>query len=326
MNYRNLGTTDVKVSEVSLGCWTMGGLNWVNGNANGWANVDEDEITAAIKKAVDAGVNHFDNADVYGNGRAERMLARVLDRLGLKSTDFVIATKIGHFPGTAEHAYEPAHIRHQCEQSLINLKRDYIDLYYFHHGGFGENDRYLPDAAATMDALVEEGKVRIKGQSAYSAGDFQKTVPVVRPQVLQSWAHALDDQFVRPGSPVSKLMEEYGLTFVAFSPLAQGLLLDKFDPKNPPTFEAGDHRQNSGSFKTENLERLKPKLEKLKARFGATVEDLSAVAQRYILSQPRVACTIPGFRNERQVAANLAAADRTLSDADVQFIRETLQG
>jgi len=324
MNYRTLGTTDVKVSEVSLGCWTMGGLNWVNGNANGWANVDEDEITSAIRKAVDAGVNHFDNADVYGNGRAERMLARVLDRLGLKSTDYVIATKIGHFPGTAEHAYEPAHIRHQCEQSLINLKRDYIDIYYFHHGDFGRDNRYLADAAATLDKLVEEGKVRVKGQSAYSAGDFQKTVPVVRPQVLQSWAHALDDQFVRPGSPVSKLMEEYKLSFVAFSPLAQGLLLDKYDPSKPPSFEAGDHRQNSGSFKEENLSRLKPKMEKLKERFGATIEDLSAVAQRYILNQPHVACTIPGFRNERQVTANLAAADRTLSDDDIAFIRETL--
>lgn len=324
MNYRNLGNSDVKVSEVSLGCWTMGGLNWVNGNANGWANVDEDEITTAIKKAVDAGVNHFDNADVYGNGRAERMLARVLDRLGLKSTDYVIATKIGHFPGTAEHAYEPAHIRHQCEQSLINLKRDYIDLYYFHHGSFGPNDRYLQDAAATLDQLVDEGKVRIKGQSAYSAGDFQKTVPVVRPQVLQSWAHALDDQFVRPGSPVSDLMKEYNLSFVAFSPLAQGLLLDKYDPSKPPTFEPGDHRQHSGAFKEENLNKLKPKLEKLKARFGSTVEDLSAIAQRYILNQPNVACTIPGFRNERQVTANLAAADRTLTDEDIAFIRESL--
>ena len=98
MKYRTLGATDVKVSEISLGCWTMGGLNWVNGSPNGWANVDEDEITKAIKLAIDKGVNHFDNADVYGNGKAERMLARVLKRLGLKSTDFIIATKIGHFP------------------------------------------------------------------------------------------------------------------------------------------------------------------------------------------------------------------------------------
>ncbi|HTL74086.1 MAG TPA: aldo/keto reductase, partial [bacterium] len=107
MNYRKLGQTDIAVSEISLGCWTMGGLNWTDGKANGWANVNEEEIAAAVKRAVDAGVNHFDNADLYGNGRAERMLARVLRRLGLKSEDFIIATKVGHFRGTAEHAYDP---------------------------------------------------------------------------------------------------------------------------------------------------------------------------------------------------------------------------
>jgi len=324
MNYRQLGTSDVKVSEISFGCWTMGGLNWVNGNPNGWANVDEDEVTAGIKAALEAGVNHFDNADVYGNGRAERMLARVFDKLGVKSTDYVIATKLGHFPGTADHAYEPAHIRHQCEQSLINLKRDYLDVYYFHHGDFGPEDRLLPEAAATMDALVAEGKVRVKGQSAYSAEDFERVVPIVRPQVLQSWAHALDDQFVRPGSPVSQLMEKYEMTFVAFSPLAQARLLDKYNPDNPPEFEPGDHRRGSGAFGAEAIAALKPKLAKLKARFGGTTEDLASVALNYVLAQPRVACVIPGFRNERQARCNLAAEGRTLSPEDLRFIQETL--
>src|SRR3954465_10840183 len=159
MNRRPLGNSGITVSEISFGCWTMGGLNWVNGQPNGWASVDEEEITAGIKAALDAGVNHFDNADVYGNGRAEQMLRRVLQRLGVKSTDMIIATKIGWFPGTAEHAYQPAHIRHQCEQSLINLGREYIDIYYFHHGDFGPDKKYLPDAAVVMDKLVKEGKV-----------------------------------------------------------------------------------------------------------------------------------------------------------------------
>jgi aryl-alcohol dehydrogenase-like predicted oxidoreductase len=302
----------------------MGGLNWVNGSPNGWADVDEDEVTRAIKIAVDAGVNHFDNADVYGNGRAEQMLARVFDRLGLKSNDYLIATKVGHFPGTAANAYEPAHIRHQCEQSLINLKRDYIDLYYFHHGNFGKSDMYLEDAAATMDRLVEEGKVRIKGQSAYSADDFERVTPRVRPSVFQSWAHALDDQFVRPGSRVSRLMEETGITFVAFSPLAQARLLDKYDPSKPPTFEPGDHRQNSKAFSAEAIAELKPKLARLKERFGPSTEDLVAVALNYVLAQPHVSCVIPGFRNERQATANAGAAGRYLSDADVAFVREAL--
>src|SRR3954466_3164875 len=316
MKYRNLGKTDVKVSEVSLGCWTMGGLNFVDGTPNGWANVDEDEITRAIKLGVDRGVNHFDNADVYGNGRAERMLARVFDKLGLKSTDFVVATKIGHFPGTAEHAYEPAHIRHQCHQSLINLKREYIDLYYFHHGDFGPGDKYLKGAAQVMDELVKEGKVRIKGQSAYSAKDFEKTVPVVRPAVLQSWAHALDDQFIREGSPVANLMKQHGISFVAFSPLAQARLLDKFDPTKPPQFEPGDHRKDKTPFSAPEIAKLKPKLEKLKKRFGETTQDLVAVALNYVLAQPRVACVIPGFRNERQARCNLAGVGRVLSEDD----------
>lgn len=302
----------------------MGGLNWVNGIPNGWANVDEDEVARAVKLAVDAGVNHFDNADVYGNGRAEQMLARVLKRLGLKSEDFVIATKIGHFPGTAAHAYEPAHIRHQCEQSLLNLGRDYIDLYYFHHGDFGPEDRYLEEAAATLDALVAEGKVRLKGQSAYSEKDFEKTIPVVRPTVLQSWAHALDDQFIRPGSTVSRLLEEHQLSFVAFSPLAQARLLDKYDPANPPAFEPGDHRKDKEAFSGQALSELKEKLAKLKDRFGDTTEDLAGVALRYVLEQPRVACVIPGFRNGTQVQCNLAGKERALTDADLAFIRDTL--
>lgn len=318
MKTRKLGTSELEVSEISLGCWTMGGLNWVNGQPNGWANVNEDEITAAVKKAVDAGVNHFDNADVYGNGKAERMLARVLKKLGLKSTDFIIATKIGHFPGTAAHAYEPAHIRHQCEQSLINLQRDYVDIYYFHHGSFGE---HLEEAAATMDALVKEGKVRIKGQSAYSADDFERAVPVVKPQVLQSWAHALDTQFITPGSRVANLLEKHKMSFVAFSPLCQGVLLDKFDPENPPKFEDGDHRKGDKRFTPDYLRGMKPKLEKIKARFGSSTEDLAAVALNYVLSFPNLGCVIPGFRNERQVLCNLAAAGRALSKEDIEFIR-----
>ena len=284
--HRALGTSDVKVSEINLGCWTMGGLNWVNGTANGWANVNEDEITAAIKRAVDAGVNHFDNADVYGNGKAELMLARVLKRLGLKSTDFVIATKMGHFPGTAENAYLPLHIRHQCEHSLQNLGRDYIDLYYLHHGDFGPKSEWLQGAADTLNALVREGKIRLKGQSAYSEEHFARAVPVVKPMVLQSWANALARDFIKPGGVVPKLLAEHRMSYFAFSPLAQGLLLDKFDPAKPPEFEEGDHRKRSGRFTTDKLTALKPKLAQLKARFGSTTEDLAAVAQATCLINP----------------------------------------
>jgi aryl-alcohol dehydrogenase-like predicted oxidoreductase len=252
------------------------------------------------------------------------MLALCFDRLGVKSTGQIIATKIGHFPGTADHAYDPLHIRHQCEQSLKNLKRDYIDLYYLHHGSFGENDRYLHPAADVLQQLKKEGKIRHIGQSAYSENDFEKAVPVVKPVVLQSWAHAMDDRFIRPGSRVAKLMDQHSLSFVAFSPLAQGLLLDKFDPNKPPTFDEGDHRRGQKRFSTEELLKLKPKLAKLKSRFGDGTDALAGAALNYVLAMPRVCCVIPGFRNDRQARSNVSGAGKHLLADDVKYVQEAL--
>jgi len=317
MKYRKLGKSEIEVSEISLGCWTMGGLNWVNGMPNGWANVDEKEVAEAINYAIDQGVNHFDNADVYGNGRAERMLARIL---GDRTNNFIISTKVGWFPGTAAHAYEPAHIRHQCEQSLINLKRDYIDIYYFHHGHFGDNDEYLDDAIEVMYKLKEEGKVRIIGQSAYSNEDFQKLIPKVKPDVIQSFANAMETPFIEEGSSTRKLMEENKISFVTFRPLGQGLLLDKYHKDNPPKFEDGDHRKGLERFSAESLAQLEPKLTKLKEKFGPTVEDLARMALQYLLHYNVVGAVIPGFRNLHQVKVNLSAADKPLTDEEFDFI------
>lgn len=323
MQYRKLGNTGIEISTISLGCWTMGGLSWIEGRPNGWPNVNEKEISEAVDYAIDQGVNHFDNADVYGDGRAERMLAKVL---GKKNKNMIIATKVGWFTGTAAHAYEPAHIRHQCEQSLINLKRDYIDIYYLHNGNFGPNDEYLDGAIETMYRLQEEGKIRLIGQSAYSHQDFQKLIPKVKPAVLQSSANILNDQFLRPGSPTQQLMAEFNIPFIAFGPLAKGLLLQKFDKNNPPIFEEGDHRKASNRFTRENLERLDERLEQVKAAFGTTTDDLARVALQYVLHFKDAASVIPGFRNLKQVKINLSAQDKPLSEKEFELVKDIFKG
>src|SRR5262245_20847308 len=101
MRYRQLGRTDIKVSEIGFGCWTMGGPNGSSdtGAAVGWAEVNMEEVVAGIKAGIDAGVNHWDNADAYGNGRAERRLCAAFKKLGVKRDSQVIATKVGHFRG-----------------------------------------------------------------------------------------------------------------------------------------------------------------------------------------------------------------------------------
>jgi len=322
MKYRRLGESDISVSEISLGCWTMGGLNWTKGHSSGWANVDRDAIQTAIKTGIGEGINHFDNADVYGNGSAERLLASCLHNLGIKSESLIIASKVGHHKGTAAHAYESGHIRHQCEQSLKNLGRDYIDVYYLHHGDFGPDDCYLSEAAETMNKLREEGKIRLIGQSAYKASHFEKSVRIVKPTVLQGWAHAMDTRFIESTGIVGQLLSKNRLSFVAFSPLNQGLLLDKYDPANPPQFDAGDHRSKSPKFSREFLEKLSPKLNQLKERFGASTPQLAGTVLRFVLNHPRVACVIPGFRNETQVACNLRVKDHRLNNEDMAFIRE----
>jgi aryl-alcohol dehydrogenase-like predicted oxidoreductase len=344
MRYRTLGKTSIRVSEVGFGCWTMGGPNWSSdsGKAIGWAGVTEEEILAGIKAGLDAGVNHWDNADVYGNGRAERLLGSCLRRLGVGKGPAregqVIATKVGHFRGTGAHAYEPAQIRHQCETSLRNLGVEHIDLYYFHHGTFtgqdfsGREHDYLQEAAATMHALVKEGKVRAVGQSAYSDDDFERVVPVVKPDVLQNKANLRYDPFIRPGSRCQALMDRYGCSYVAFGPLDQGILLDKFDPANPPKFDEGDYRANRKDFAAGTLAGVREKLAKVRARFcpGAQGEEavaaLASVACRWVLAHPHVCSTIPGFRNARQAAANVrAGADEPLAEGDVRWLRELFQ-
>ena len=318
MKYRKIGKSNIEISEISLGCWTMGGLNWVNGEPNGWANVDETEVAHAINYAIDHGVNHFDNADVYGNGRAERMLARIL---GNRTHNFIIATKIGWFPGTAAHAFEAAHIRHQCEQSLINLKRDYIDLYYFHHGHFGDHYEYLDDAVEVMNRLKDEGKVKLIGQSAYSHEDFQKLIPKVKPDVLQSYANAMERIFIDEGSPTRKLMEENQISFIAFRPIGQGLLLGKYNKDNPPAFEDGDHRKGLSRFSRESLEKLEPRLNRIKQKFGSSEEKLARVAMQFLLHYKFMGAVIPGFRNLRQVQVNLSAMDKPLTDDEFGFVK-----
>lgn len=339
MRYRTLGTTGIKVSEVSFGCWTMGGPNFspANGQPIGWAQINEDDILAGIKAGLDAGVNHWDNADVYGNGRAERLLAKCLDTLGVKRDTQVIATKVGHHKGTAVNAYDPRHIRNQCEQSLRNLRAAHIDLYYFHHGTYtgedynGRAHDYLHEAADTMHALVKEGKVRAVGQSAYSEDDYARAIPVLRPHVCQSKANLRYDDLIRPGSRLQALMKQHGCTFVAFGPLDQGILLDKFDPAKPPTWEEGDYRASRKDFAPATLTGVRQKLAQVVARFGgsptmdaaARTALLSSVVQRWVLAHDHVCCVIPGFRNAAQARCNIGAGtDAPLSAADVVWLRE----
>jgi len=318
MEYRTIANTDVKVSAVSLGCWTLGGLEYNQGRMIGWHPVDEQEAVDAIQYAVDQGVNHFDNADVYGSGRAERMLGRALEGV---SKDVLVSSKVGFFLGTAAHAYEPHHIRAQCEQSLINLRRDAIDIYYLHNTNFGENGRYLDGAAEILHRLKEEGKVRLVGLSG-GPSNLVKYVPRVKPDVLQTRATMMDRKALDPGTAFRKMCEKRRLQVVCFSPFEQGLLLAKYSSENPPKFERGDVRRGKARFSRKGLAEIEPKIEKLKERFGSRNEDLAAACLGFLLAHEHVLSPIPGFRNLAQVRSNLDAGGRPMDEDGVKFVRD----
>lgn len=320
MNYRKLGNSGINVSEWSLGCSGIGGLNQLYGSNWGWPEVPDADVEAALARALDLGVNHFDTADLYGCGESERRLARTLVKLGRRPDEFVISSKVGWLRGSAEHAYDPWHIKRQCEQSLRNLQREAIDLYYLHHGNFGPDDRWLEGAAQALDELQAEGKIRLKGQSAYSAADFAKSAPVVRPAVFQSRASLLDVDFVAPDSPTSALMAREGITFIAFSPLAAGLLTDAYDPDNPPEFPPGESRRSNKRFQAEYLRRLKPKLEAMKAHFYVDAAGLPAIALRYVLDQPHVSAVLNGFQRASDIESSAGVLDRHLTARELNWL------
>lgn len=127
----------------------------------GWGPVDDCVALTGLERAHQLGVSLFDTADVYGHGRSERLLGRLVEQVPRDSV--VLSSKVGYFVGTASHGYHPRHMRHQLEQTLENLRTDYVDIYFFHHAEFGPGDIHLESAIEAMQRFRAEGLIRTVG-------------------------------------------------------------------------------------------------------------------------------------------------------------------
>jgi len=321
MEYRRLGKTGLKVSEVSLGCWTIGGLNFVRDISAGWQGADDEQSLAGLRRGFELGVNHFDTADIYGNGHSERLLGAFLDDVPRDSV--IVGTKVGWLEGSAPHRLHPLKIRQQFETSLYNLGTDHVDIYYFHNCDFGPDDLYLDEAAELMHRFRDEGKVRFIGQSGYAFDDFVRVCPTVEPDVLQFKHNALFHDWDDPESDLFGWADAHDLGMVVFGPLAQGALLGKYSSEDPPVFESGDNRLRNDWLTPEGLVKLDDALVALKERFGRSTGDLVRMALQNSLHKSERAVVIPGFRNAAQVEMNVSASGSPLSDDDVAFIKKT---
>ncbi len=324
--HRILGKSGLKVTEVGLGCWAIGGPSWDDhGNQVGWSGSNDEDSIAGLHKAYELGINHWDTADVYGKGHSERLIGKVFSD-GVKREDIILATKVGWFKGTADHPYDPLLVKHQFEQSLQNLRTDYVDIYYFHTPFFGDENKYLESAAAVIHKLREEGKIRFIGQSAYSMDQFINVCPVTKPEILQLPYNALKNPFDTPDNDIFSWAEGNDLGVVMFGTYAMGLLLGKYDPKNPPKFDEGDIRSERENFAPDFINNLEPALQQLRDKFGSDPQTLAWVANQYALHKSKNAVAIPGFKNAEQIESNYKTMNRPLTDEEIDFVTEVFQG
>ncbi|WP_437566414.1 aldo/keto reductase [Sorangium sp. So ce542] len=299
MEYRPLGRTGLRVSSVSFGAWAIGGT---------WGDVDDKESLAALHRAVDRGVNLFDTADVYGDGRSERLLARLRRE---RSEEIVIATKAGRrlSPHTVD-SYTEGNLTAFIERSLKNLETDALDLVQLHCPP--TDVYYRPEVFDVLDRLVKAGKVRFYGVSVERVEEALKAIDYPGVQSVQIIYNVLRQRPAELFFPEAKRRQ---VGILARLPLSSGLLTGKMSAAT--TFSADDHRnfnrEGAAFDKGETFSGVDFKLglevvEELRPLVPAGVS-MAAWTMRWILMQDAVTCVIPGAKRPDQVDQNASAAD-----------------
>ncbi|MEI7025211.1 aldo/keto reductase [Paenibacillus sp. y28] len=297
MKYRALGTTGMNVSEISFGTWAIGGS---------WGQVNDEESLAGLARAIEAGVNFFDTADVYGSGHSEELLARATKGC---EDDIHIATKFCrqgdiHDPAT----YSEAAVRAYCEASLKRLKRERIDLYQIHCPPLAILE--AGHVFEVLDKLQAEGKIRSYGVSVETVEEGLVCLRNPNVKALQVIFNLLRQ---KPLDELLPAAHAQGAGILVRLPLASGLLTGKF--KETDTFAASDHRnynRNGDSFNVGETFGGLPfekgvQLSRELAWIAEGRGSMARAALRWILDQEQITCVIPGFKNTAQIEDNLSA-------------------
>ena len=324
-------TPEMDVFPLALGCWAIGGPTVNAGSPIGWGPIDEDRALEGLRYAVQHGVNFFDTADVFGHGRSERLLGRLLDEV--KRESLFIASKVGWIRGSAPHPYAGPRLRHQFEQSIENLGVEYLDVYFLHTLDFGDDDAYLHTVINQMEALREVGYIKAIGMRGphplasdrHDAADirssrFAKIFKLLRPDILWTRFNPLSPLPEVNGEDLLSFTARHGVSLLLTEPLAQGLLTGKYNPDHPPSFGPGDHRRHKRWFSNPGLRIITDGLQPLRERFGARPQDLTRVALRYSLQQADHTAVIVGFSNPDQVQQNLECLGSPLTDEEMTFV------
>jgi aryl-alcohol dehydrogenase-like predicted oxidoreductase len=299
MKYREFGRTGWKVSAVSFGAWAIGGS---------WGEVEDANSLAALHKALDMGVNFFDTADVYGDGRSEQLMAKLRKE---RSEQFYIATKAGRRlnPHKAE-GYNRKNITSFIERSLKNLDTDSNDLVQLHCPP--TQVYYMPEVFGILDELVAEGKLKYYGVSVEKVEEALKAMEFPNVQSVQIIFNIFRQ---RPKDLFLSEAAKRKTAVIARVPLSSGMLTGKITKQS--RFEKSDHREfnrhgeefdRGETFSGFDFDKSLEVVEKIRPLVPAG-ESLPQFALQWILMHNEVTCTIPGAKNPKQVEENVKAAD-----------------
>jgi len=314
MQYRQLADTGVFVSELCLGAMTFGGSGGMWDVIGGLDQASADRI---VHRALDAGVNFIDTANVYATGESETIVGRALEG---RRQDVVVATKVrGRMgKGPNEVGLSRLHILQAVDDSLRRLKTDYIDLYQIHRS---DTLTSLEDTMRALDDLVRAGKVRYVGCSNLAAWQIMKSLAISREQHLerfrctQSYYSLVGRELEREIVP---LLADQRLGLLVWSPLAGGFLSGKF------TRSGGDEaaRRASFDFPPVDRERAFDVVDVLRAIAGDRGASAAQIALAWLLAQPVTTSVIIGARRMDQLEDNLKAVDVTLGADELARLDE----
>jgi aryl-alcohol dehydrogenase-like predicted oxidoreductase len=302
MEYRKLGRTDIEVSAVGFGVWTLS-TGW-------WGEVSDDAALALLREARDLGITFFDAADTYGNGRSEEQLGAAFGN----DPGVVIATKVGYdfynYAGERRGQQEipqdfsAGYIRRACEESLRRLKRDRIDFYQLHNPKMDTIER--DETFAVLEDLKREGKVRAYGVALGPAiGWEEEGVRAARERDIDGMQIIYNMLEQDPGRAHIAACREAGASVIVRVPHSSGMLEGRYDENT--TFAANDHRRHRPrSWLINGLKKIRQLQFLVDARPGAT---LGQVALQWLLAEPVIASTLPNIYDREQLREFAAAAD-----------------
>ena len=299
MRYRRLGTSDIEVSDISLGSW----LTYGHG-------IERDKTEACTRAAFDAGINLFDTANVYGSGAAEAVWGEILSDFDRSS--YVLATKL-YFPmSETDQGLSREQIHKQLDASLERLRTDYVDLYQCHRP---DPDTPIEETMEALTEVCEAGKVREIGFSEWTVEQVQAALEVPGAKGFVSSQPQYNMIWRAPEAEVLPVCAEHGISQIVWSPLAQGVLTGKYrkGEARPPDSRAASRKMGMfvGHWLTDEVLDAVDRLRVVAAEAGLSMAQL---ALAWVLREPNVASAIVGATRPEQIEENCAAAGRTLDD------------